>query len=118
MKKVVSILLVTIITFGALCTNVSAATYTTSSGSAKVVCGNYSATFTAKKYGNISKAINTALKTAGLKATSTKPATVTLSTGNYQITSTLVVYSNTTLVATGCKFKCKNNMPRIGDKKS
>lgn len=92
-------------------TPVSAITYTGSKGKIKVVCGSYSHTFNAKNYGkNFSRAFNYALYIASKKATDKKKATVTVAKGNYKIDRTIYIYSDTKLIATGCRFKRRDNI--------
>ncbi len=92
-------------------TPVSAINYTGSKGKIKVVCGSYSHTFNAKNYGkNFSRTLNYALYIASKKATNKKKATVTVAKGNYKIDRTIYIYSNTKLVATGCKFTRRDNI--------
>ncbi len=83
-----------------------AAGFVNNKGSVKVVCGKYEETFTAKKNkNNFTKAFKKALDAARKKATDKKKATVTVSKGNYNLTETLYIYSNTTFNAGGSAFR-------------
>ncbi|MBR2279365.1 MAG: right-handed parallel beta-helix repeat-containing protein [Ruminococcus sp.] len=120
MKKTVlkftSFLIITLYIVGLFTVSVSqAASYTNSKGTATVKCGKYTKKFKAKKYGhNFSRALNEALNVARKKATASKPATVTVSKGNYSLDRTLKIYSNTILKASGCTFKYYGNLLRNG----
>lgn len=96
--------------------NVSAAVkYVNNTGSATVACGSYRKTFTAKKYfNNFSIALNTALETAGKKATAKTPARVTVEKGHYKLDRTIKVFSNTILDTTGSYFQYYGNLLRNG----
>lgn len=94
--------------------------YSNSKGTATVICGKYKKTFKAKDYiSNVGKksmgrALNTALEVAAKKATDKKKATVILSKGYYTFDRTIVIYSNTELVAKGCVTKYNWNIVRAG----
>ena len=93
----------------------SAVTYTNSKGTVTVKCGKYKKKFTAKKYGrNFSRALNEALETARKKSKASKIAKVTISKGNYTLDRTIKIYSNTTLVAKGCRIRYYGNLLRNG----
>lgn len=93
----------------------SAVTYTNSKGTVTVKCGKYKKKFTAKKYGrNFSRALNEALETARKKGKASKIAKVTISKGNYTLDRTIKIYSNTTLVAKGCRIRYYGNLLRNG----
>lgn len=119
MKKIfksTAFLIITLYVISIFTISVSqAVSYTNSKGTVKVVCGSYSKKFTAKKYGkNFSKALNAALDTARKKASASKPATVTVSKGNYRLDRTIKIYSNTILKAKNCKFIYYGNLLRNG----
>lgn len=108
------LIILVILTLGLISVSASVS-YTNSSGSAKLVCGSYKKTFTAKKYGkNFSAALNAALYAARSKAKSGKPATVTVSKGYYKLDRTIIVYSNTKLNASGSYFRYYGNLLRNG----
>lgn len=114
--KILSILLIlfTIASLGFVSVP-AAVSYTNTKGSVKVLCGSYKKTFTAKKYNNnFSRALAAALDTARKKATAKTPARVVIAKGYYKLDRTVKVYSNTTLVATGSKFRYCGNLLRNG----
>lgn len=77
----------------------------------KVFCGDYRHIFSTIDYGqSMTRTLSKALETAGRKACDSERATVYVSKGSYRLHSTLKVYSNTKLVATGAEFKCYRNM--------
>ncbi len=113
----VFLIILTVVSFFSLSVT-TAVSYTNSKGTATVVCGKYKKKFKAKKYGkNFCRALNAALEKARTKATSKKPATVTISKGYYKLDRTIKIYSNTTLKAKNCYFKYYGNLLRNGYKK-
>lgn len=74
-------------------------------------------TVQAKKGADVSQELNNALSKAAAKASSWNRITVKMDPGSYVLSSTLNIYSNTTLDCTGCTFKMKGtsgNMVQIG----
>ena len=116
LTKTIPLLLSSLFILSLSSLNVSAAVnYTNTSGSVKVVCGDYKKTFNAKNYyNNFSYTLNTALETAGKKASADTPARVTVTKGYYKLDRTIKVYSNTVLDATGSYFRYYGNMLRNG----
>ncbi|MCR5653208.1 MAG: right-handed parallel beta-helix repeat-containing protein [Ruminococcus sp.] len=120
MKKIIIkaipalLIILTLATLGLVSVS-AASSYTNSKGTVKVVCGSYKKIFNAKKYNkNFSRALNAALETARKKATNSKIARVTVSKGHYKLDRTIIVYSNTTLVAAGSYFRYYGNLLRNG----
>jgi len=107
MKKItISILLIIAI----LCTFFSATAsaaekYTNSTGTVKVKYNGSVTEFVAEDYSTFSNALRKGLEFANTVATDKNKATVSVTKGNYLLSNHLVIYSNTTLNATGSKFK-------------
>ena len=79
----------------------------------QVVCGDYKHNFSTVDYGySMSRTLVNALKIAGKRANDNQKAFVYVSAGEYELDHTLLIYSNTTLVAEGAKFSCYHNMVR------
>lgn len=80
-----------------------------------VSCGNYNRYFSVINFGyNMNRTLNSALATAGSKASEERKAYVYVSEGNYEITDTLLIYSHTVLIATDAVFSGNCNMLRNG----
>jgi len=79
----------------------------------RVACGEYNHIFSTIDYGyNMSRTLVQALEIAGKKADGNNTAYVYVSEGEYELSHTLLIYSNTTLVTKGSKFRCYHNMVR------